>query len=290
MVDRIWYPRPKWRTGAWHIENDEHKQKGYLFVQYIPEQDLIGAPTGKGHLMVWERWPSFGHGDPSDSMPEKDALKALKEIEAECDEKYKKVNDRVYEHLKALSEEYHDAKPYREHPDLVAEQSVTLNKNTASMKPLRFNAVAQPGGSSSSTATPERPTIDDRSWRTDAHLVENFGYHKISYTTFCELRPHQDADQDHKGMVQFVTWRMGPNSVYCQKDETHIRSALERISYFEYQHRDCPKASPATPGALALPPEYFKAMDYHTHPHLNPEDVTVGRQVSTLKSLKLKPK
>ena len=158
------------------------------------------------------------------------------------------------------------------------------------MRPLKFNVVSGRNDKADKPQAPQR-LLDDRSWRTDAFYVEEQRYPRpIKYTTFCEIRPHPDVEKEQQGLYQFVTWRMGENSVYCQKDDEGIHRCLERISYFEYEHKECQPANPAETGPHALPPEYFRAADYHTHPHLNPEDITTGRQIRPLKALKFKPK
>jgi hypothetical protein len=286
----MWFPRKKWRTAAWHIKDKKFEQDGYLFIQYQPSYDAIGAETGRGHLMIWERWPSFSHGIPGEDMTEREALKFIEQVEADCDREYKRVNDRHYDSYRALGEEYFNAKPFREHPLLISDSAVTLDKDAKTMRPLKFNAAAGRGGNAGRAPAPQR-IIDDRSWRTAAFYVETHGYPRpVKYTTFCEIRPHPDVEKEQQGLYQFVTWRMGENSVYCQKDDEGIHRCLERISYFEYEHKECKPASPAETGPLALPAEYFRAAEYHAHPHFHPEDVTVGRQVRTLKALKFKPK
>lgn len=277
-----WFPRKKWRTEVWHIQDEEHNQKGHLFFYYEPTYDEIGVDTGRGHIMQCESWPSFRHSKPSDQMAEAEALKLLGEIEAECDGAHKR--EKYYLSYSEIGEDYHNARPYREHPAMLAESATRLENDATSLRPLQFKAAA--GKSSPQPAKAE--AIDDTTWRTEAFLVENNGFRPFKYTTFCELRAHPDPDKERKGLMLFVTWRMGEKSLYCSQEETGFQRALERIHYFEYEHRECKPASPAQTGPLALPPEYAKAQDYHTHPLLNPGDLVVRRKIAPLKTIKFK--
>ena len=156
----IWFPKKKWRTDAWHIENAKFTQKGSMFIQYQPSYDTIGVETGQGHLMIWENWPSFRHGRPSENMSEREALKLMEQMEADCNNAYKRVNDRYYNSYRDLGDEYFDAKPFREHPQLVADRAVVLAQDAKSMRPLKFNASSGRNEKADKPPAPQR-LLDD---------------------------------------------------------------------------------------------------------------------------------
>jgi hypothetical protein len=266
----VWHPRIEFRTNAWHIREDQ--SEGYCYWQYVPHYDEIGVETGQAHLTVWKKWPSFGEGNPTQTMTVEAALETLARIEAENDVSLPRVNFRKYEHYRDIGYEYHSLKHFSEHPRLTAPET-DVSKPPGICSAL--NAAAR--------ATPIDREFDPRTWRTAAFYVTGEGSTK--YNAFWEIRACPEKEKADAHQCLLYTWRIGPNSVFCHGYETSVQSA---IGHLQYQEKENSKYGPAVQ-KLSLPPEFFAAEDYRKHPSLNPEDVTVGKPILKLKPVRLKP-
>jgi hypothetical protein len=294
---RIWMPNERYRTPAWHIKMDATGEPAYLFFQLCHQYDSLGAATGQAYIRQWEVWCSASHGQPGPAMPMREALKALAEIEAEADKKFKRVNDRAYEHFKGLRDEYHDSRPYAEHPLLVAEASTRLETDIVPSKTLRLRT-----GPKAPEASPPVAVEDDEPeplWRT-AVFRASAGYPRQRYLTYKEIRFCPELEKQQQGLVRVHTLRIGPESTFDHFYETGIKQALDGLSYHEWEHRHykCPEITAFPDPLTRLSPraDYLKGEDFHDHHTLNPgKSPPVGRMaarkpVTTLKTLRFKPK